>query len=70
MEAYADEWWRYNAPQTQMKLKTAGLPVASYGTVKISHSDFQLELLRRKLAEKIGGNTVFPKAAIIKPPEK
>lgn len=65
-----DEWWHYNAPQTQMGAKTAGLAAASYGAIEISSSDFQLELSRRKLAEKIGRDTVFPKAAIIKPPEK
>jgi D-alanyl-D-alanine dipeptidase len=70
LEAYADEWWHYNAPQTQMGAKTAGLAIASYGAIEISSSDFQLELSRRKLAERIGRNTVFPKAAIIKPPEK
>jgi len=50
--------------------KTAGLAVASYGAVEISSSDFQLELFRKKLAERIGRDTLFPKAAIIKPPEK
>ena len=70
LEAYADEWWHYNAPQTQMGAKTAGLAIASYGAIEISSSDFQLELSRRKLAERIGRDTVFPKAAIIKPPEK
>lgn len=70
LEAYADEWWHYNAPQTQMGAKTAGLAVASYGGIEISSDDFQFELSRRKLAEKIGRGTVFPKAAIIKPPEK
>lgn len=69
-EAYEDEWWHYNAPESQMGAKTAGLAVASYGAIEISGSDFQFELSRRKLAEKIGRDTVFPKAAIIKPPEK
>lgn len=70
LEAYADEWWHYNAPQTQMGAKTAGLTVASYGAIEISNNDFRLELSRKKLAEKIGSDTLFPKAAIIRPPEK
>ncbi len=67
LEAYADEWWHYNARQTQMGAKTHGLKLATYSAVEISRADFEFELSRRELAEKIGGETVLPKAMRIKP---
>jgi D-alanyl-D-alanine dipeptidase len=36
LQGYLPEWWHYNAPETQMGAKTAGLSTASYGKALLS----------------------------------
>ncbi|MBU1558026.1 M15 family metallopeptidase [Patescibacteria group bacterium] len=70
LEPYVDEWWHFNATQSQMGAKTAGLSVASYGSANLSDENIQFENKRKTLSKDIGRETSLPMAAIIKPPEK
>lgn len=70
LEPYVDEWWHFNATQSQMGAKTAGLSVASYGPVNLSGENIKFENKRKMLSKNIGRETNLPMAVIIKPPEK
>lgn len=47
MQPYADEWWHWNAPESQMGARTAGLPVATYGAATLSAENIRHERIRR-----------------------
>lgn len=36
LEPYADEWWHYNDPASQMGAKVAGIDHAEYGAIELS----------------------------------
>lgn len=46
LEPYADEWWHYNDPASQMGAKTAGREYAEYGAVEMSEENKQFEKMR------------------------
>jgi D-alanyl-D-alanine dipeptidase len=46
-EAYPDEWWHFNAPESQMGARTAGLLDATYGAAELSVADLKHEQMRR-----------------------
>jgi len=47
MQAYGPEWWHFNAPESQMGAKTAGLAKATYGAATLSTQNEAHEKLRR-----------------------
>lgn len=65
MESYADEWWHYNAPETQMGAKTAGLEYAVFGGVALSPSNLNFERRIKNLNTE--ANTNLLPAAMISP---
>ncbi len=46
-EPYADEWWHYNSPLSQMGAKTAGIGHAEYGAMQLSDENQAFEKMRR-----------------------
>ncbi len=46
-EPYADEWWHYNDPASQMGAKVAGRDHAEYGAVEMSEENIQFEKMRK-----------------------
>lgn len=46
-EPYADEWWHFNDPATQMGAKTAGREFAEYGGVELSLDNQNFDAMRR-----------------------
>lgn len=53
LQAYPDEWWHYNAPETQMGAKAAGLDHAEYGAAILSSENVRFEDMRRRHQEGI-----------------
>jgi D-alanyl-D-alanine dipeptidase len=47
-EPYADEWWHYNDPASQMGAKAAGREHAEYGAVELSNENKKYEKIRRQ----------------------
>jgi hypothetical protein len=47
MQPYADEWWHYNSPKSQIGAKSAGLDHAEYGGVELSKGNILHETMRR-----------------------
>jgi D-alanyl-D-alanine dipeptidase len=47
-EPYADEWWHYNDPASQMGAKVAGREYAEYGAVEMSEENKQYEQMRKQ----------------------
>lgn len=47
-EPYADEWWHYNDPASQMGAKVAGREYAEYGAIKMSEENKQYEQMREQ----------------------
>jgi D-alanyl-D-alanine dipeptidase len=47
-QPYADEWWHYNSPKSQMGAKTAGLDYAEYGAAPLTEDNWRHELTRRQ----------------------
>lgn len=45
-EPYADEWWHYNDPATQMGAKVAGREYAEYGAVELSKENTEFAQMR------------------------
>jgi len=43
---YADEWWHYNDPASQMGAKVSGLPYAEYGAIEMSEENTEHETMR------------------------
>ncbi len=46
-EPYADEWWHFNDPATQMGAKVAGAEFAEYGAAELSESNAEHEEMRK-----------------------
>ena len=46
LEPYADEWWHYNDPASQMGARVAGRDHAEYGAVEMSEENKQFEQMR------------------------
>lgn len=46
-EPYADEWWHFNSPKSQMGAKTAGLKTAEYGPTELSKKSQGFETMRK-----------------------
>lgn len=44
---YADEWWHFNSPKTQMGAFVTGQPVATYGAAELSPANLRFEQMRR-----------------------
>ncbi len=66
-EAYEDEWWHFNAPESQMGAKTAGISKAFYAGTDIPEELLVFERQRANLSSIAQVNSSLPKAAIIKP---
>lgn len=79
-EAYADEWWHYNAPESQMGAKTSGARLASYGLAGLVESHLSHEQVRvdhwlqqhriylsRGQSAALPRRSLFPMAATIGP---
>lgn len=49
MQAYAAEWWHFNAPESQMGASTAGRAMATYGGAVLDAHHNAHETLRREL---------------------
>ena len=49
MQAYAAEWWHFNAPESQMGAAAAGLAKATYGAATFSEQNKAHEELRQKM---------------------
>lgn len=47
-EPYADEWWHYNDPASQMGAKVAGREHAEYGAIEMSEENKQYEQMRKQ----------------------
>lgn len=47
-EPYADEWWHYNDPASQMGAKVAGQDHAEYGAAVMSEANIQYEQVRKQ----------------------
>lgn len=47
-EPYADEWWHYNDPASQMGAKVAGREYAEYGAIEMSEENEQYEQMRKQ----------------------
>lgn len=47
-EPYADEWWHYNDPASQMGAKVAGREHAEYGAIEMSDENKQYEKMRKQ----------------------
>lgn len=47
-EPYADEWWHYNDPASQMGAKVAGREYAEYGAIEMSEENKKYELMRKQ----------------------
>lgn len=47
MQSYADEWWHYNSPKSQMGAKTAGFSFATYGPAMLSDKNLTHEKMRQ-----------------------
>lgn len=45
-QAYPDEWWHFNATQSQMGARTAGLTHAAYGAAHFSQDNREHEIMR------------------------
>ncbi|HKR81694.1 MAG TPA: M15 family metallopeptidase [Candidatus Saccharimonadales bacterium] len=52
MQPYKDEWWHFNAPESQMGAAAAGLAKATYGTATFSAQNVAHEKLRQRLYHK------------------
>jgi len=52
MQAYAAEWWHYNAPESQMGAAAAGLAKAIYGAATFDARNVAHEKLRRRVYDK------------------
>src|SRR5690606_26751166 len=48
LEPYADEWWHYNDPASQMGAKVAGREYAQYGAIEMSDENIQYERMRKQ----------------------
>ena len=48
MEPYADEWWHFNDPASQMGAKAAGLEFAEYGAAELSEENQAFALMREQ----------------------
>lgn len=48
MLPYADEWWHWNAPETQMGAQVAGLKMATYGAATLTDVELAHEEMRRR----------------------
>jgi hypothetical protein len=46
MEPYADEWWHYNDPASQMGAKVAGRDHAEYGAIELSAENVAFNQMR------------------------
>ncbi len=46
-EPYADEWWHYNDPASQMGAKVAGRDYAEYGAIELSEENKEFATMRR-----------------------
>ncbi len=64
---YPDEWWHYNAPETQMGTKASRRRRASYGAITLSEANMAHESMReghyagvRRAASGIYGKTPHP----------
>lgn len=47
MQPYADEWWHWNAPESQMGARVAGIAAAAYGAAALSPENAWHERIRR-----------------------
>jgi len=47
MQAYAAEWWHFNAPESQMGAKVAGLTTATYGAATFAAKNLAHEKFRQ-----------------------
>jgi D-alanyl-D-alanine dipeptidase len=47
MEPYAEEWWHYNDPASQMGAKVAGRQYAEYGAIELSNNNQQFAEMRK-----------------------
>lgn len=47
-EPYADEWWHYNDPASQMGAKVAGREYAEYGAIEMSEENKKYEQMRKQ----------------------
>lgn len=47
MEPYADEWWHFNSPRSQMGAQTAGRERAEYGGMDLSAENAKFEQMRQ-----------------------
>ena len=48
MEPYADEWWHYNDPASQMGAKVAGIDHAEYGAIELSAENREFARMREQ----------------------
>lgn len=48
LEPYADEWWHYNDPASQMGAKVAGRDHAEYGAVELNDDNHRHEQMRNQ----------------------
>ena len=47
MVPYQEEWWHFNAPESQMGAKVAGLKLATYGAVELTYANLEFENIRK-----------------------
>ena len=48
LEPYADEWWHYNDPASQMGAKVAGRQYAEYGAIELNDENKQYAQMRKQ----------------------
>ncbi len=48
LEPYADEWWHYNDPASQMGAKVAGVDHAEYGAIELSAENREFAQMREQ----------------------
>lgn len=63
LEPYTDEWWHYNAPESQMGAKTAGKRIATFGKAVLTAENLAFEEHRKRINK--GKVSALPTAAII-----
>lgn len=51
MQAYKDEWWHFNAPESQMGAAAANLTNAAYGAAALDAGNIAHEEFRRKISK-------------------
>lgn len=82
LQPYGDEWWHFNAPESQMGARTSGREVATFGAAQLTDDHLHHEYLRiqnhvNQLLSYLEGNrptnpltTAIGRAAILVPPRR